>query len=94
MIGKKKGNVDTDIIFSIMEKIAEREKFDKVVLVSGDGDYFKMVQYLTTKGRFAKLLAPNKKSMSSLYRPLSPQYTDFLDRADIQRKIALQRKKK
>ncbi len=94
MIGKKKGNVDTDIVFSIMEKIAEREKFDKIVLVSGDGDYFKMVQYLAMKGRFAKLLAPNKKSISSLYRPLSPQYTDFLDRPDIQRKIALQRKKK
>lgn len=29
MIGKKKGNVDTDIVFSVMEKIAEREKFDK-----------------------------------------------------------------
>ena len=26
MIGKKKGNVDTDIVFNIMEKIAEKEK--------------------------------------------------------------------
>ena len=88
MIGKKKGNVDTDIVFTVMEKIAEREKFDKVVLVSGDGDYVKMVQYLIKKNKFAKLLAPNKKSMSSLYRPFTPKYTDFLDRPDIKRKIA------
>ena len=89
MIGKKKGNVDTDIVFTVMEKIAEKEKFDKVVLVSGDGDYFKMVKYLVGKNRFEKLLAPNRKSMSSLYRAFSPMYTDFLDRPDIQRKIAL-----
>ena len=35
----KKGNVDTDIVFTVMKKIAEKEKFDKVILVSGDGDY-------------------------------------------------------
>jgi len=42
----KKGNVDTDIVFHIMWKIAEQVDFDKIILVSGDGDYFKMVQYL------------------------------------------------
>jgi uncharacterized LabA/DUF88 family protein len=88
MIGKKKGNVDTDIVFTVMEKIAENEKFDKVILVSGDGDYFKMVRYLVGKNRLAKVLAPNKKSMSSLYRPFTPKFTDFLDRPDIKRKIA------
>lgn len=92
MIGKKKGNIDTDIVFSIMEKIAEKEKFDKVVLVSGDGDYYKMVRYLISKDRFKKLLAPNKKSMSSLYRSITPQYSDFLDRPDIQKKIAFRKK--
>jgi uncharacterized LabA/DUF88 family protein len=92
MIGKKKGNVDTDIVFNIMEKIAEKEKFEKVLLVSGDGDYYKMVRYLIRKNRFKKLLAPNKKSMSSLYRSITPQYADFLDRPDIQKKIAFRPK--
>lgn len=88
MIGKKKGNVDTDIVFHVMEKVAEREKFDKIVLVSGDGDYFKMVRYLISKGRFAKLLAPNRRSMSSLYRSLiSNSYYIFLDDEHIKRKI-------
>ena len=93
MVGKKKGNVDTDIVFTVMEKIAEREKFDKVVLVSGDGDYIKMVKYLAEKGRLEKVLSPNRKATSSLYRPLTPKYVDFLDSAGIKRKIALQNKR-
>lgn len=95
MIGKKKGNVDTDIVFHIMEKIAEKEKFDKVVLVFGDGDYYKMVRYLVGKDKFNKLLAPNRKSMSSLYRNnLDNSYYDFLDTDSVKKKIAYKKKKK
>ena len=39
MIGKKKGNVDSDIIFHIMKKMYKEEDFEKIILVSGDGDY-------------------------------------------------------
>ncbi|HBO64434.1 TPA: hypothetical protein DD425_00540 [Candidatus Saccharibacteria bacterium] len=88
LISKKKGNVDTDIVFLAMHHIAERKKFDKIVLISGDGDYYKMVMYFIKKQKFAKLLTPNKKSMSSLYKTISPQFTDFLDRPDIKRKIS------
>lgn len=37
MLGKKEGNVDSDIIFSAMKRLYLK-KFGKVVLVSGDGD--------------------------------------------------------
>lgn len=87
MLSQKKGNVDTDIVFAVMHKIAECESFGQVVLVSGDGDYIKMVKYLLSKNKLKKVLAPNKKSMSSLYRSLTPKYTDFLDRPDIKRKL-------
>ena len=88
MIGKKKGNVDTDIVFTIMAKIADQENFDQVVLVSGDGDYFKMVRYLVNKNRFRKLLSPNRHSTSSLYRVYTPKYVDFLDNEGIKQKIS------
>ncbi|MDR1300180.1 MAG: NYN domain-containing protein [Candidatus Nomurabacteria bacterium] len=84
----KKGNVDTDIIFTIMQKIADREKFDKVILVSGDGDYFKMVRYLIEKSKFARVLAPNEKYMSSLYKTFDPKYYAFLNRKEVKDKIA------
>lgn len=88
MIGKKKGNVDTDIVFTIMSKIADREDFNKVILVSGDGDYYKMVNYLVKRDRFRKLLSPNRHSTSTLYRTFTPKYVDFLDNNGVKRKIS------
>ena len=90
----KKGNVDTDIVFTIMKKIADKEKFDKVVLVSGDGDYYKMVDYLIEKNRFEKLLAPNHANMSSLYKLFSREYYAALNDLDVRKKIELHNWKK
>lgn len=91
-LSHKKGNVDTDIVFAVMRKLVDREKFDKVILVSGDGDYWRMVDYLIKKDKFAKLLVPNELAMSSLYRTRTPDtYRVFLDSPDIKRKIAKMR---
>jgi uncharacterized LabA/DUF88 family protein len=60
-------------VFEAMKKIIEKEKFDKIVLVSGDGDYIKLVNYLIEKGLFKKILFPNKH-YSSLYRPIQDNY--------------------
>jgi uncharacterized LabA/DUF88 family protein len=93
MTSKKKGNVDTDIVFSVMRTVADRERVDKIYLVSGDGDYFKMVQYLIKKEKFGRLLAPNENYMSSLYKSFDPRYYAFLNRNDVKNKIALQKTK-
>ncbi len=77
--GNKKGNVDSDIIFEIMKKIAENEPFDKVFIISGDGDYKRMVDYLMKKGKFGKMLFPNKRFASSLYKRLGAEHFDFLE---------------
>jgi len=78
MLGKKKGNVDSDIIFSIMKKIYKKETFDKIVLVSGDGDYSMLVDFLIEENRFKKILFPNKKFASSLYKKITRVYFDYL----------------
>ena len=78
MIAKKKGNVDADIVFEIMRTIIEDQQCDKIVLVSGDGDYKKVVDYLIFKGKFAKVLFPNKKFASSLYKKIGSEYYDYL----------------
>jgi uncharacterized LabA/DUF88 family protein len=74
MLGKKKGNVDSDIIFSIMKRLYQKEDFDKVVLVSGDGDYKMLVDFLIEEGRFEKILFPNKRFASSLYKQIGSKY--------------------
>ena len=85
--GRKKGNVDTDIVFMIMKSLVEKEEFGKIVLVSGDGDYWRVVDYLIKKEKFLKLLAPNKKGMSSLYKRIPDNFRSFLDQPEIVKKI-------
>ncbi|MEK7069117.1 MAG: NYN domain-containing protein [Patescibacteria group bacterium] len=77
--GNKKGNVDSDIIFEIMKRIAENESFDKVFIISGDGDYKRMVDYLVKKVKFGKMLFPNKRFASSLYKRLGAEHFDSLE---------------
>ncbi|MFQ5662054.1 MAG: NYN domain-containing protein [Candidatus Paceibacteria bacterium] len=76
---QKKGNVDADIVFEIMKNLIDNKNFNKIVLVSGDGDYKKMVNYLIEKDKFEKILFPNKKFASSLYKNLGSEFYDYLD---------------
>lgn len=55
-----------------MKIVADRRDFKKFVLVSGDGDYKKVVDYLVKKGIFEKILFPNKKFASSLIKNWAP----------------------
>lgn len=87
MLGTKKGNVDSDIIFSIMKRIYKNETFDQVILISGDGDYKMLVDFLIEENRFRKILFPDGARASSLYKQITRQYFDDLGKPDIRRKI-------
>lgn len=76
---KKKGNIDTDLVFEVMKNLVDNPTFNKVVLVSGDGDYHKLVNYLISKNRFKKILFPNKKYASSLYKQKGGELFDYLE---------------
>lgn len=94
-LSHKKGNVDTDIVFEVMRELADQEDFDKVVLVSGDGDYWRMVDYLIKKNRFEKLIVPNATKLSSLYKKrTSDVYRTYLDEDMIKKKIAHKKNRK
>ncbi len=88
MIGKKKGNVDSDIIFNVMKMLYKKTDFDKIVLVSGDGDYKILVDFLVEENRFKKVLFPNIKFASSLYKSLGSEYFDYLEYPDTKKKIS------
>lgn len=87
MAGKKKGNVDTDIVFEIMKNLLDNKNMSGVILVSGDGDYKRLTDYLIAKNRLKKLLFPNKK-YSSLYKKLTAKYFDLLYSEFVKPKIA------
>jgi len=77
-VSEKKGNIDTDLVFELMRQYAEEKIAKKFLIVSGDGDYFKTVRHLVHKGRFVKILLPNRKFASSLYKKLGSEYYDFM----------------
>jgi hypothetical protein len=88
-VSQKKGNIDSNLVFEIMKKIISKECFNKIVLVSGDGDYKKLVNYLIQKNRFKKLLFPSYKSLSYLYKSLRSERCACLSDPEIKSKIEI-----
>lgn len=82
----KKGNIDTEIVFDCMRRLYKEEDFTKIVLVSGDGDYYRLVTFLHAEGRLEKVLFPNHNA-SSLYKKLTRKYFDNLSKDDTKKKI-------
>ncbi|MGH7195609.1 MAG: NYN domain-containing protein [Candidatus Saccharimonadales bacterium] len=58
-----KGNIDAELVLWAMKEISN---YDQAVIVSGDGDFYCLVEYLAGKNRLKALLAPNAH-YSSLY---------------------------
>lgn len=88
MKGKKKGNIDTDLVFDIMKKLYKGENFDKILLVSGDGDYKGLVDFLIEEKKFLKILFPNKKRASSLYKKIDIRFSSDMSEHGVRRKIS------
>ena len=65
--GGVKGNVDAELVLHTM---VEYQNYDKALVVTGDGDFYCLVDYLAKNGKPLKLLVPNMKKFSSLYRKM------------------------
>ena len=52
-----------------------------------------MVDFLIEEKRFEKILFPDKKFASSLYKKLGSEYFDYLEDRDIREKIELKKKR-
>jgi len=65
--GKTKGNVDGELILAIAKDFYEN-KLEGVLLVSGDGDYHCIVEFLKEKNVPINIVSPNKKYLSLLLK--------------------------
>lgn len=63
--GKIKGNVDAELVLHTM---IQYPKYDGAVIVTGDGDFACLVDYLIRKNKLKRLVVPNKYKYSSLLR--------------------------
>ncbi|OQY66266.1 hypothetical protein B6D29_02940 [Microgenomates bacterium UTCPR1] len=73
--GKTKGNVDAELVLNAVDLLS---KYDKAIIVTGDGDFHCLVEYLIKKNKLFKLLIPNQFSYSSLLRKFKP-YISFVN---------------
>ena len=82
-----KGNIDAELVLWAMKELGN---YEKAIIVSGDGDFYCLVEYLEQKGRLLHLLAP-----SGHYSSLYHRYEEYIVRLDqLRRKLAYHDRKR
>ena len=72
-----KGNIDAELVLYAMKEIPN---YDKAIIVSGDGDFYCLVEYLAEHNKLHTVLAPNRFH-STLLKP----FEQFVKRLDTMR---------
>ena len=70
-----KGNVDTEIVLTAMK---EMPNYSKAIIVSGDGDFYSLIEYLIANQKLAHVITPNWQ-YSTLLKPFE-KYIINLDK--------------
>lgn len=73
--GQIKGNIDAELILSAMTMF---HRYDKAVLVTGDGDYYCLLKHLSRQRKLQKIIIPDRYNYSWLLRKFSP-YMVFMN---------------
>lgn len=88
--GTTKGNCDAELVLWTM---IEYPNYDKAIIVTGDGDFYCLVNYLIEKNKLAAVLIPNKLKFSALlrFKPFR-RYLRYMN--ELRSKLAYDYKKK
>lgn len=79
--GVIKGNCDAELVLNCM---IEYGNFDKAIIVSGDGDFHCLIEYLAKKKKLLKVGIPNRNKYSALLRKFA---THFFFVSDLKMKL-------
>lgn len=74
-----KGNIDADLVLWAMKELPN---YSKAIIVSGDGDFYSLLEYLEENQRLLKILTP-----SGYYSKLFNRYDSYIDRLDKDRRV-------
>ncbi len=81
--GHTKGNCDAELVLHTMIQL---KNFDKAIIVTGDGDFYCLVQYLLENNKLEKVLVPNQNKYSALLKKFAKKNIAFMN--DLKNKIA------
>lgn len=73
--GRVKGNVDAELV---LHSMIEYNNYDQAVIVSGDGDFYCLIEHFLKQQKLKKVLAPNQFTYSSLLNRLSSPENNIL----------------
>lgn len=74
--GKIKGNVDAELVLHTMIQL---KSFEQALIVSGDGDFYCLVEHLLKVQKLNKVLVPDRNKYSTLLNKLTPPSQTIID---------------
>jgi uncharacterized LabA/DUF88 family protein len=74
--GRIKGNVDADLV---LRTVLEKGEYDKAIIVSSDGDFYSLLQYLYETDKLCFVLSPDKKNCAILLRQTAKEKIVYMD---------------
>ena len=80
--GELKGNVDAELVLHAM---IEFPNYESALIISGDGDFYCLVEYLKKQNKLLKLLIPDRYKYSALLRKFA---SDMAFISDLKEKLA------
>lgn len=86
--GVTKGNCDAELVLQTM---IEYPNYDKAIIISGDGDFYCLVNYLIEKKKLEAVLIPNRLKFSALlkfklFRPYLRYMNDLRGKLEYKKK--------
>lgn len=72
---KIKGNVDAELV---LHSMIQFPNYEKAIIVSGDGDFYCLIEHLVNKGKLLRILTPNK-----YYSSLLRKFNQYIVRVDL-----------
>ncbi|MFZ2832129.1 MAG: NYN domain-containing protein [Minisyncoccia bacterium] len=80
--GTTKGNCDAELVLHAM---IEYPHYDKAIIVTGDGDFYCLVQFLIDKDKFERVIIPNFFKYSALLKRFGRKQLSFMN--DLKNKL-------
>lgn len=72
--GTRKGDVDSRMTFEIMKYFGD---YNQTVILTGDGDYYWVLEYLMEQKKKVKILSFRRRTAQELKRLVGEEFTDF-----------------
>lgn len=78
--GRAKGNVDADLVLKVMR---EYDNFNKALIITSDGDFYSLVQYLYETQKLEIIMSPYKKTCSVLLKKSAKEKIIYMNNLEL-----------